>query len=109
MSVFQAEVIDGLNYDKKHNIAYLYIKDVLTFENEDIHLRLLNQKLANYLSFIVSGELDEYIESKDYDKEIIIDFISDPPQNIKKILNYYHESLDKRDIELRWTVTSLKS
>ncbi|MDR3215385.1 MAG: hypothetical protein LBT75_03800, partial [Bacilli bacterium] len=76
MSIIQDNVIDGLGYIKEENVVQLYIKDVLTFDDEDAHLELLNKKLANYLSFIVSGEIDEYVEAKDYDKEIIINFIS---------------------------------
>ncbi|MDR1781653.1 MAG: hypothetical protein LBR40_01445 [Bacilli bacterium] len=109
MSIFQKEVIDGLGYDEKNNVAKLYIKDVLTFDQEEIHIQLLNAKLSNYLSFIINGELDSYIDSDDYDKEIIIDFISEPPKNVKEFLDYYHHSFKKNNIELKYTITSLKS
>ena len=57
MSIDQTDAIDLATIDKASGDLWLTISDHLSWENEDNHLFLLQNKLNAYLRFIESGEV----------------------------------------------------
>jgi hypothetical protein len=59
MSVENGRTVDAVGVDKMSGQVILTIADELDWEEEQIHLVLLQDKINTYLSFIESGELIE--------------------------------------------------
>lgn len=61
MSVEEPEVVDAIGVDKATGRVVLTIADHLDWNDEQEHLRLLQNKINTYLRFVESGEIfDEY-------------------------------------------------
>ena len=74
MSVTDIEKIDLISTDPK-GVIRLTISDHLDWEEEESHLRTLQDKINKYLEFIESGQIyDDYPEAKG--KELRIDVVS---------------------------------
>ena len=57
MSVIDTESIDAIGMEKEFKRIFLSIVDPLMWDDEDIHLFTLQEKINTYLYFIESGEL----------------------------------------------------
>lgn len=74
MSIIDLEKIDIIGTDPD-GFVRLTISDHLDWEDEEYHLRTLQDKINKYLEFIESGQIyEEYIDAKG--KELRIDVIS---------------------------------
>jgi hypothetical protein len=68
MSVVDTDSIDAIGLDKEAKRIFLSIIDPLVWDNENVHLFTLQEKVNTYLHFIESGELLKTMpESKDCD------------------------------------------
>ena len=57
MSVVDTDSIDAIGLDKEARRVFLSIIDPLVWDNENVHLFTLQEKINTYLHFIESGEL----------------------------------------------------
>lgn len=59
MSVEDTGSIDAIGIEKEQQRVYLSIVDALLWDDENIHLYTLQEKINTYLFFIESGELQK--------------------------------------------------
>jgi len=57
MSVVDTDSIDAIGLDKEAKRVFLTIVDPLVWDNENVHLFTLQEKINTYLHFVESGEL----------------------------------------------------
>lgn len=57
MSVVDTDSIDAIGMEKEVKRVFLSIIDSLVWDNDDVHLFTLQEKINTYLYFIESGEL----------------------------------------------------
>lgn len=57
MSVVDTDSIDAIGLDKEARRVFLSIIDPLVWDQENVHLFTLQEKINTYLHFIESGEL----------------------------------------------------
>lgn len=68
MSVVETDSIDAIGLDKEAKRVFLSIIDPLVWDDENVHLFTLQEKINTYLHFIESGELLKAMpESNDCD------------------------------------------
>ena len=67
MSVVETDNIDAIGVDKEMQRVFLSIVDSLDWDNDNVHLFTLQEKINTYLYFIESGELlKAFPESRDF-------------------------------------------
>lgn len=59
MSIMESNKIDAIAVDKENNRVVLMIADHLDWEYEGIHLKMIQDKVNAYISFIESGQIYE--------------------------------------------------
>lgn len=68
MSVVETDSIDAIGMEKEAQRVFLSIIDSLHWDDEDVHLFTLQEKINTYLYFIESGELLKVLpDSKGFD------------------------------------------
>ncbi|WP_413700195.1 DUF6572 domain-containing protein [Psychromonas sp. KJ10-10] len=68
MSVVETDSIDAIGLDKEAKRVFLSIIDPLLWDDKNVHLFTLQEKINTYLHFIESGELLKAMpESQDCD------------------------------------------
>lgn len=68
MSVVETDNIDAIGVDKEMQRVFLSIVDPLMWDDENVHLFTLQEKINTYLYFIESGELlKAFPDSKGFD------------------------------------------
>lgn len=71
MSVVDTDSIDAIGMVKEQKRVFLSIIDALLWDDENVHLFTLQEKINTYLYFIESGELHKALpESKGFDVAI---------------------------------------
>lgn len=84
MSVVETDSIDAIGMEKEAKRVFLSIIDALQWDDEDIHLFTLQEKINTYLYFIESGELVKALpDAKGFD--ITIELILKHVPNDKAI------------------------
>lgn len=74
MSVIETDSIDAIGMEKDAQRVFLSIIDSLLWDDEDVHLFTLQEKINTYLYFIESGELLKALpDSKGFD--VVIELI----------------------------------
>lgn len=74
MSVVETDSIDAIGVDKEMKRVFLSIVDSLVWDDENVHLFTLQEKINTYLYFIESGELlKAFPNSKGFD--VCIDLV----------------------------------
>lgn len=68
MSVVKTDSIDAIGMEKEMQRVFLTIIDPLLWDDENVHLYTLQEKINTYLYFIESGELlKAFPDSKGFD------------------------------------------
>jgi len=68
MSVIETASIDAIGMEKEMQRVFLTIIDPLLWDDQDVHLFTLQEKINTYLYFIESGELHKALpDSKGFD------------------------------------------
>ena len=68
MSVVETDNIDAIGVDNEMKRVFLSIVDPLFWDDENVHLFTLQEKINTYLFFIESGELlKAFPDSKEFD------------------------------------------
>lgn len=104
MSVAEPNAIDFASVDKATGVANLTISDHLPWDDDDIHLEILQDKLNAYISFYESGQIyEKYPESKSRDIRFSIVFKFAPPDDVVEYLTSAATGLrEAHGIDLTW-------
>jgi hypothetical protein len=71
MSVIETDSIDAIGMEKQAQRVFLSIIDALVWDEENVHLYTLQEKINTYLYFIESGELFKALpDAKGFDVAI---------------------------------------
>ncbi len=71
MSVAETDSIDAIGIEQQEKRIYLSIIDPLAWDDENVHLYTLQEKINTYLYFIESGELlKAFPDAKGFDVAI---------------------------------------
>ncbi|WGV58812.1 hypothetical protein QIH01_25605 [Brevibacillus brevis] len=94
MSVLDKNKVDGIGKSKTENRLALMISDHLDWENELEHLKLLQDKMNAYITFIESEQIyNVYPDSKSVDGFIFdFRFKHEPTENCSKLLEVFREN-----------------
>jgi len=65
MSVVDTDSIDAIGLDKEVKRVFLTIIDPLLWDNDNVHLFTLQEKINTYLHFVESGELNKALPDAD--------------------------------------------
>lgn len=102
MSVMEKNKVDGIGKSKEENKIVLMISDHLDWDNEMLHLKLLQDKINAYIEFIESGQVyNNYPDAKSVDGFIFeINFKYNITENCRKLLDVVEKSTQDLKIEL---------
>ncbi len=82
MSVIETDKIDAIGIVKKEFRVYLSIIDPLVWDDENVHLFTLQEKINSYLYFFESGELLKTLpEAEGFDVVIELILKYSPPSD----------------------------
>lgn len=96
MSLENINTVDAISTDDEEKKVILTIIDELNWNDEYNHLKLIQDKVNNYLNFIQSDDLyDAYPIAKDKEIEIEIYFKYDLTLNGNKLLSRLKEFLNE--------------
>lgn len=98
MSVVDLDKVDAVGTDKDEDALRLMIADHLDWENEDIHLEILQDKINVYLQYLENKQyVDKY--GNDFSKVYIdIYFKEKVTENCLGFLNAVSEQLNPQNI-----------
>lgn len=74
MSVIDLDKVDGIGVDKKQSKIALMIADYLEWKDEYNHLKILQEKINSYISFIESKQVYEIYPKYSNIRNFIFDF-----------------------------------
>ena len=85
-AIERSDTIDFINYDEKSGLLQLHIIDGMDWEDRPVHMKLMIDKLNNYLLYIDTKQFEEkYPETKRI--EILIRHCFDQPDECMVIYN----------------------
>lgn len=87
MSILETERVDAIGKDG--NILRLAIFDSLDWDYEDMHLDLLQEKLNNYLTFLIDKQYVQNYGDDFEEKAIDIYFQNQVTSNSIKLINVF--------------------
>ena len=107
MSVIDRNTIDitSIEGNGKHRDLVLYISDHLEWGEDvtDEHLRILQDKLNDYLDFIVSDQVLEHYSKEKYDYIVIrVLFSCQIPDDAKEFLEKASQIIKEAGYYLEW-------
>lgn len=99
MSICDLDKVDAVGKDKKENALRMMLADHLDWEDEGIHLEILQDKINYYLQYITNKQyLQDYGEIP---KFIIVIFFKYPiTDNCNKFIEVVSEQLNEENIFL---------
>lgn len=103
MSIDKAGVIDHVAFSEKEQKAVLIISDHLDWEDENEHIRLFEQKISSYLTFIRSGQILESLPEAE-NLPIRIELVQQykPTDNAVHLLNSAKQQLAEMGLEFTY-------
>jgi hypothetical protein len=102
MAVDNTKVIDGMGKSKEKNELILLITDHLNWDEEYEHLKILQDKINAYASYIESKQFDESYPNENFDSFLIeIHFKYDIVENCIKFLEVVANQLEILNIKIR--------
>ena len=100
MALENINAVDAISTDNKENKVILTIIDELNWDDEYNHLKLIQEKVNNYLNFIESNELYEvYPTAKGKEIEIEIYSNYNLTLNGEKLVNRLKDFLNENGYE----------
>lgn len=106
MAVDNPNVVDGVAIDKDRNALCLLLTDHLAWEGKDAldeyeHLKLLQEKLNAYISFLESGQYKESYPNEEFSMAVIeIHFQYSVTDNCEKFLNTVQNQVGQYEIKI---------
>jgi hypothetical protein len=100
-SLEQPEKIDLITFDQATSEYVLIVSATETWEDSDEEQVQLLQKINNYMTFVIDGQLSlHYPQTKGKAIRIQIDSATTIPPNINKLLTQAQKLLLQHDIKL---------
>jgi len=110
MSIEDLKVIDRISDNETRNETLLVISDHLEWgANEGPHLLLLQEKIADYIAFIHSGEIYAVHPSAKGKSLVIVVFFQDDP--VGEMVDFFMPRIEKflSDLGIGWRTARVKS
>lgn len=102
MAIDNILVIDGIGESKEKNELILLITDHLSWDNEYEHLKILQEKINAYVSYIVSKQFEESFPHRIFVGFLIdIHFKDEITENCIKFLDAIAEQLEIFKIKIK--------
>ena len=102
MSVIEKDKIDGMGKSKESNELLLLITDHLDWENEHVHLIILQNKINSYLEFIESKQYVVTYPQDIFDGYVIeIHFQDGMSENCFKFLEVVANQVEELNVKIR--------
>ena len=106
MTIEKVDQVDIIGIDNDTGYVSLWISDHLDWEDEEMHLRLLQDKINRYLSFCESGEIyEKYPEARGRKIEFSVYAKHDTPQICVDFFNRVSQILEEQGFSLKYQVT----
>lgn len=106
MAIDNPNAVDGMAIDKERNALVLLLTDHLAWEGEDAiseldHLKLLQDKINAYISFLESGQFKENYPDEEFAMAVIeTHFNYAITENCKKFLNAVQDQVGQSGIKI---------
>ncbi len=93
MSIAELNIVDAIGVDKKENALRMMISDHLDWEDKNIHLEILQEKINAYLQYLGNKQYESKY-GDDFEKVIIeIHFKELPPVECEHFWKKYQDNL----------------
>ena len=104
MSVVDLDKVDGMGLMKDGKHLLMMIGDHLDWEDEEIHLEILQDKINAYVAYIESGEWKSRYPDDLQGVIITINFLYEIPENCEKFLQTVQDQLGQYCIRIEAVV-----
>ena len=104
MSIEQSDKIDFISITKSGKVQ-LTISDHLEWNNEEMHLLILQKKINAYLDFIQSEQIfEDYPNAKNRELKISVSMKYEPTENSLQTLENFKNFISEQGIEFDWNL-----
>ena len=104
MSIEQSDKIDFISITKSEKVQ-LTISDHLEWNNEEMHLLILQKKINAYLDFIQSEQIfEDYPNAKNRELKISVSMKYEPTENSLQTLENFKNFISEQGIEFDWNL-----
>lgn len=104
MSIEQSDKIDFISTTKSGKVQ-LTISDHLEWNDEEMHLLILQKKINAYLDFIQSEQIfEDYPNAKNRKLKISVSMKYEPTENSLQTLEIFKNFISKQDLEFNWNL-----
>lgn len=104
MSIEQSDKIDFISTTKLGKVQ-LTISDHLEWNDEEIHLLILQKKINAYLDFIQNDQIyKDYPNAKNRELKISVAMKYEPTENSLKTLENFKNFIAEQGIEFDWNL-----
>ena len=104
MSIEQSDKIDFISITKSGKVQ-LTISDHLEWNNEEMHLLILQKKINAYLDFIQSEQIfEDYPNAKNRELKISVSMKYEPTENSLQTLENFKNFISEQGLEFNWNL-----
>lgn len=105
MSVLDSKTIDSMAVTNDYKGIILLISDHLDWKNEYQHLKILQNKINEYISFLQSGQYKEVYSNYEFEYGVIeVHFLNKITKNTKNFLQIVQNQTIKLGITIQYSV-----
>ena len=104
MSIVDLDKVDAMGLSQDGKRLCLFIADVFNWEDEDVHLDILQDKINAYVSFLEGGQWKSSFPQDLEGTTIQIDFLYEITPNCEKFLQAVQDQLGQYCIEIKVVV-----
>lgn len=109
MSVTDSKIIDALTLERENRKLVLRIFDHLSWSEDivDTHLTALQEKINDYLDYMISKQYEEIYSAENYDR-IVIKIVAKYPFNDEGVrcINIAKEVIENAGYYLEWEIAA---
>lgn len=104
MSIEQSDKIDFISTTKSGKVQ-LTISDHLEWNDEEMHLLILQKKINAYLDFIQSEQIfEDYPNAKNRKLKIFVSMKYEPTENSLQTLENFKNFISEQGLEFNWNL-----
>lgn len=104
MSVTDLDKVDAMGLSQDGKVMRMLIADHLDWEDEEVHLSILQDKINAYIAYIEGGDWKHRYSMKLDGAEIQIDFLYDIPETCEKFLQVVQDQVGQYCIRIKAVV-----
>lgn len=106
MAIENAMVVDETHINEEAKRVFLVIVDELSWDNENEHLKMLEDKVNSYIKFYRSGQvLQLYPESEDYEVVITAVFKEELSEYAKVVASELGKSIENLGLSFVYNIS----